>query len=86
VAEVVRSFVVDQDGRWVEEQMMIPEMESALYFLRRRVFLAKRAPNCPRCGSCQIQLRRWTLPYRAPAWRCRDCRLVFVFEPIVDMR
>jgi len=54
-------------------------LQRALEFVKRREFLRKHVPYCPRCGSGQIQLRGWL---KSPAhWRCRHCRHVFFFEP-----
>jgi len=44
----------------------------------RREHLCRSSPNCPECGTEQVQIMLGTNPAE---WRCRHCKHNFVYEP-----
>ena len=62
-------------------KMMTSTMHAALALASRRTRIQKHAPGCLACRTRQVQLRDWiTVPAR---WKCRQCKLRFVYEPLV---
>ena len=57
---------------------LCPDLLSPRELAERRDMLRRLTPQCPHCGSEQVQLiDHFTYPAE---WRCRDCRRTFMIE------
>lgn len=58
-----------------DDYSQVPDWDMVMAMVRRRERASKRVPNCPECGTEQVQLVHWqtsTLRYK-----CRHCKHKF---------
>ena len=60
---------------WTDDYSQVPDWDTVMAIVRRRERASKRVPNCPECGTEQVQLVHWQTSNLR--YKCRHCKHKF---------
>lgn len=64
--------------KWTDDYSQVPDWDMVMAMVRRRERASKSVPNCPECGTEQVQLVHWQTSNLR--YKCRHCKHKFERE------